>query len=113
VWQDNIITGPSGFGILVYTGCSSFHNLSLALLCWVTMSRLHQENWRTRDFVTGGVVAATMILLNLVRLCLMAWNIDLFHYWHDGMGAEIFAIGASLTILLTSLYGSGAARRLE
>ena len=62
--------------------------------------------------MTGGVVAATMILLNLARLCLMAWNIDLFRYWHDGMGAEIFAIGASLTILLISLYGAGPAKRL-
>jgi exosortase/archaeosortase family protein len=113
VWQDNIITGPSGFGIVVYTGCSSFHNLSLAMLCWVTISRLHHQNWRTRDLVTGGGVAAAIILLNIVRLCLMVWNIELFHYWHDGLGAEIFAIGASLMILSISLYGTGAARRLE
>jgi hypothetical protein len=37
----------------------------------------------------------------------MAWNNDLFHYWHDGLGAEIFAIGASLMILSISLYGAG------
>jgi hypothetical protein len=24
VWQDNVIIGPSGYGIVVYTGCSSF-----------------------------------------------------------------------------------------
>jgi exosortase/archaeosortase family protein len=112
VWQDNLITGPSGYGIVVYTGCSSFQNLSVAMLCWVTVSRLRHQSWRSRDLVTGGAVAATMILLNLTRLCLMAWNIDLFRYWHDGTGAEIFAIGASLTILLISLYGAGLAKRL-
>jgi exosortase/archaeosortase family protein len=112
MWQDNIVTGPNGFGIMVYAGCSSFHNLSLAMLCWVTISRLHHQNWRGRDLVTGGTVAATMILLNLVRLCLMAWNIEFFHYWHDGLGAEIFAIGASLAIVSISLYGAGAAKRL-
>jgi hypothetical protein len=69
------------------------------MLCWVTISRLHHQNWRGRDLVTGGTGAATMILLNLVRLCLMAWNIEFFHYWHDGLGAEIFAIGASLAIV--------------
>ena len=30
VWRDNVIDGPSGYGIAIYTGCSSFHNLSLA-----------------------------------------------------------------------------------
>jgi hypothetical protein len=52
-----------------------------------------------------------MILFNVARLCLMGWNVDLFHYWHDGIGAEIFAIGASLTILSISLYGASPVRR--
>jgi hypothetical protein len=52
-----------------------------------------------------------MILFNVARIVLMAWNIDLYHYWHDGIGAEIFAIGASLAILLMSLYGARPAGR--
>jgi hypothetical protein len=43
VWQDNVITGPHGYGIVVYSGCSSVHNLSLAMLCWLTISRLPPE----------------------------------------------------------------------
>ena len=42
-WQGNVITGPSGFGIVVYSACSSFHNLSLAMLCWLTVSRLRNQ----------------------------------------------------------------------
>jgi len=53
-----------------------------------------------------------MIVLNLVRLYLMAWDIDFYYYWHDGAGAEIFVISASLTILAISLYGSRPTRRL-
>ena len=106
VWQDNIITGPSGFGIVVHTACSSYHNLSLAMLCWITISKLRDQNWRSRDLMIGSVVAGTMIFLNLVRLSLMACGLDLFHYWHEGAGADIFAIGASFAILLISLYGS-------
>jgi hypothetical protein len=111
VWQDNVITGPYGHGIVIISSCSSFHNLSLALLCWVTVSRLWRQSWRARDFVIGGAIGATMILFNVVRLCLMGWNIDLYHYWHDGIGGEIFAIGASLTILSISLYGAMPVRR--
>jgi hypothetical protein len=106
VWQDNMVRAPSGFGIIIINSCSSFHNLSLALLCWVTISRLSHQDWRARDFVFGAVIGFVMIMFNVVRLCLMGWSIDLYHYWHDGIGAEMFAVGASLTILLLSLYAA-------
>jgi hypothetical protein len=106
VWQDNTIIGPDGHGVVIISGCSSFHNVSLALLCWVTLSRLRCHTWRVRDFVIGSAIGITMIFFNMARIFLMAWNTELYHYWHEGSGAEIFAIGASLTILLMSLYGS-------
>ena len=111
MWQDNVITGPSGFGIIVYSTCSSFHNLSLAMLCWLTVSRLRNQDWRSRDLVTGGVIGITMIACNVSRLCLMAWGPDLYEYWHDGLGAQFFAVGASVLVLLLSLYGSRPATR--
>jgi hypothetical protein len=111
VWQDNTIMGPDGHGVVIIGGCSSFHNLSLALLCWVAISRLRSQTWQVRDFVIGSAIGITMILLNLARILLMAWNVELYHYWHEGTGAEIFGIGASLTILLMSLYGSRPAGR--
>ena len=106
VWQDNIITGPNGYGVVILGPCSSFHNLSLAMLCWVTITSWRHQDWQPRDFAIGAVVGGTMILFNIARICLMAWDIDLYHYWHDGPGAEIYAIGASLTVFLMSLYGS-------
>lgn len=105
-WQDNIITGPTGNGIVVYPYCSSFHNLSLALLCWITVSRLKHTTWQPRDFAIGGVIGAVMVLLNVIRLVLMSYSVSLYHFWHDGSGAQIFAVGASLCVLLLSLYGA-------
>ncbi len=111
VWHDNAVIGPNGFGIVIINSCSSFHNLSLAMLCWLTLSRMRHQDWRTRDFWIGGAIGVTMILFNLVRICLMGWDVDLYHYWHDGIGAEMYAVGASLTILLMSLYGSRRTRQ--
>jgi exosortase/archaeosortase family protein len=111
VWQDNMITGPDGFGIVVYDPCSSFHNVSLAVLCWLTVSRWRLLNQWRRDLVMLGVVTATMILLNLVRLCLMAWTRDLYDYWHAGAGTNIFAVTASLIVLLIALHGSRPAKQ--
>ena len=110
-WRDNVISGPSGHGIVVYDYCSSFHNLSVAVLCWVTVRSLQDRSWQVRDFVTGCVLGMTMVLFNMTRLCLMAWDANLYHYWHDGVGVQIFDIGASTTILLMSLYGSRSAER--
>jgi hypothetical protein len=111
LWHDNIITEPSGFGIAIFTECSSFHNVSVALLCWVTVSRLHGHSWSRRDFTYGGLIAATMVCFNIARLSFMALDPDLYGYWHDGMGATIFAAGASFTILLLSLLGARAQYR--
>jgi hypothetical protein len=105
VWQDNVITGPSGNSILLYEPCSAFHNLSLAMLCWVTLSRLRHQGGILRDFRTGLAVGLTMVSWNVARLCLMAWDLDLYHYWHDGSGTQIFELGASISILSLSLYG--------
>jgi exosortase/archaeosortase family protein len=105
-WRDNVVTGPNGYGIMIINSCSSFHNLSLALLCWVTVSRMWRQDWRRRDFAFAAVVGITMILFNVVRLCLMGWNVALYHFWHDGLGAELYAIAASLTVLAISLYAA-------
>ena len=110
-WRDNVIIGPSGHGIAVYDGCSSFHNLSLAALCWLTVRSLHNERWSGRDFVTGCLVAVAMILCNVTRLCLMAWDDNLYRYWHDGAGSQIFGAGAAALVLVISLYRSRSTRR--
>ncbi|MBV9288382.1 MAG: hypothetical protein JO288_11280 [Hyphomicrobiales bacterium] len=111
VWRDNIITGPNGHGIVVYDLCSSFHNLPLAALCWLTVRSLRDHSWQTRDFVTGAAVGMAMVVWNVMRLCLMAWDADLYRFWHDGAGTTIFDLGASISILLISLYGSAAGGR--
>ncbi len=102
-WKGNIITGPAGDGLAIFAPCSSFHNLSLALLCWVTVTRMRCQDWSRRTFVVGAVIGITMISFNFARLYLMALDADSYDLWHQGVGAEIFAVGTSLTVLLICL----------
>jgi hypothetical protein len=102
----------AGYGIVIFDECSAFHNLSLAMLCWITVSKLRYQTWGLQDVLVGIAIGITMIFWNVSRLCFMAWDVDLYHYWHDGSGAEIFAIGASFSVLLVSLYCSGPGRRM-
>jgi hypothetical protein len=104
-WKGNIITGPTGFGLAIFAPCSSFHNLSLAVLCWVTVTRMRCQHLSLRTLVVGAMIGTTMIALNFTRLYLMALDADSYELWHEGVGAEIFAVGASLAVLLISLIG--------
>lgn len=103
-WQDNMITAKSGWGIVIYPYCSSFHNVSLAFLCWVTISRMARDTWRGRDYAVAALIATAMILMNMTRLALMSHNKIFYYYWHDGTGNPIFANTASLFVLLASLF---------
>jgi hypothetical protein len=106
VWHDNTITMPSGHGILLYPYCSSFHNVSLALLCWVTVTNLINLNWEHSHYATGAMAVVAMIIFNTGRLYLMALGPYSYHFWHEGAGSDIFQIGASLSVLLLTLCGS-------
>jgi hypothetical protein len=104
VWHNNIITGPDGFGIIIYSGCSSFHNLSLALLGWLTFAKLRNPDWQRGDLARGLVISASMILVNWCRLYMMALNVGLYDFWHDGAGTEIFEIAVAMLVLFLSLW---------
>jgi hypothetical protein len=110
-WNGNIITGPTGFGLAIFAQCSSFHNLSLAMLCWVTVTRMRGQYWSRRTFVIGAIIGTTMIAFNFARLYLMALDVDSYDLWHEGAGAEVFSVGASLSVLLISLIGTRKAER--
>ena len=104
-WHDNNISSQ-GHSIDIISACSSFHNISLAVLCWVTLTKLKRPTWIATDFIFGVAVCVAMIALNAARLYAMAFDFNGYQYWHDGSGAQIFAVGSSLTILLISLWST-------
>ena len=104
-WDDTIVGTSEGHRVLIFGPCSSFHNISLGLLCWVAISRLVRQVWRWQDLVIGLVVCIAVVLLNGSRLYLMALNPEYFGYWHHEFGATIFTWVTTFTILLISLWG--------
>jgi exosortase/archaeosortase family protein len=110
-WRANIITMPNGFSIEVLEGCSSFTNVSAALLAWVAFAKLERLAWTPRDLWVGAAAAVVQVVLNVARLCLVAQSLAMFDYWHDGQGAQIYAAVASAAAVLIAVIGTRWAER--
>ena len=105
-WHDTIVGRPDGHSLFIYSPCSSFHNISLGLLCWVTVTKLLRTAWVRADILVAAGVSAAVIFLNASRLYLMALSPEYFAYWHDGFGEVMFAWATTFTVLLISLWGA-------
>jgi hypothetical protein len=105
IWHDNVIA-TQDHSVEIYNGCSSFHNVSLAALCWITLTKLNRPTFIKSDFLFGTAACVAMIALNATRLYLMALSPDNLVYWHDGLGAQIFAVGSTLILATICLWGT-------
>jgi len=105
-WQSDIISMPSGHAIQVVAGCCSFTNVSLAFLSWVALTKFERPEWHPLDLVVLVAAAGSQILLNTIRIYLMAMSPDMYLYWHMGPGSQIFAAIASAAVVLISAFGA-------
>ena len=103
VWHGNIIE-KTGWAIEVANGCSSFHNISLAVLCWVTLTKLRRDTWIRSDFLFAGLSCLAMFVMNAARIYLIAQGPEAKFYWHDGDGAQIFSLAATVVIAAVSQW---------
>ena len=104
-WRENIISSQD-FSVGIYNGCSSFHNISLAALCWISLTKLHRPTFIKSDFKFGAAACLAMIALNAARLYAISLGRESFLFWHDGAGAQIFAVTASFVIAAICAWGA-------
>ncbi|WP_271274202.1 hypothetical protein [Aliamphritea hakodatensis] len=85
----NLINQANGFSLLILTGCSAFTNLSLALLLWLSVSLWYHQRLNKTDLLRAAVLCIAVLVINGVRLALMATGPELYAYIHDGDGMLI------------------------
>jgi hypothetical protein len=105
-WTDTIITSPSGFAIEILPGCSSFHNVSLGTLCWVTITMLRRPYWTSKDIWVGLSAAMFQILCNISRLTIVAMDESKYQFFHNGPGYHFFAAAGAFAAVLIVAAGS-------
>jgi hypothetical protein len=105
-WEGTIIGNLQGHSVFIYSPCSSFHNISLGLLCWVSLTKLVRTFWVPADLVVALLICVVVITLNATRLYLMAQSPEHYIYWHVGMGEQLVAWMTTAIVLVLSLWGA-------
>ena len=68
----NMVRFADDLGYLViFPACSSLAGVSLAMLCWVTVSQATRHKWSAHDLVWCGLACASVIIVNVTRISIM------------------------------------------
>jgi hypothetical protein len=89
----------SGY-MIVLPACSSLANMSLALLCWVTITQWVGHRWVARDVFWAGLACASVITVNVTRISLMGFSHRYYELIHSSWGDMI-----TNTIMLALMVG--------
>ena len=106
MWSENVVGIQEGHSIIVYSSCSSLQNISLGLLCWVSVKSLVRPHWLRSDVWIALSVCVVVTLLNISRLYLTALSPEHYTYWHGGFGEQIFLWVMTLVVMLISFWGA-------
>ena len=91
-WNGTVVYTPSGHNVAITDPCASFHNLSLATLCWVTLTMMHRPYWMKGDLYIGLGAAMIQFVFNVWRLVFrLPRSLPMYEFWHDGLGKHIFS----------------------
>jgi exosortase/archaeosortase family protein len=111
VWTGTSFVGADGHSIALVGACSSFNNVSTAVLACATVAMLTRTEWCRRDLAAIAVACVAMVLINAGRICLLAWSGSSYQFWHDGAGVQILGIAETLVVLMIAWWGAASKRR--
>jgi hypothetical protein len=101
----NIVGMADGTGqMVILPACSSLANVSLAFLCWVSVSEWVEHPWSPKDILWCLLACATVIAINVTRIAVMGLGQWYFMTFHYGWGATLVnAVILCLTVGITVL----------
>jgi exosortase/archaeosortase family protein len=75
--------------LVILPSCSSLANMSLAFLCWVTMSQSVRHPWSPHDILWCLLACVTVVAVNVTRISLMGLSQSHYEAIH-GQWADTF-----------------------
>ena len=101
----NLITTGNDFTLMVLQGCASFGNASLALLCWVAITRSIRPRWKPSEWFTVLTIIVCVVGLNVMRMVLMAMGGPIYEAVHRTSGGTFFNLLILAVSMLINLIG--------
>ena len=96
----NLVPFADGSGALwIAPGCSSFTNISLAILAFVGLVNITSGKWSSAKLGMGLLACAAVMLINVTRISLIGYYPEHFELIHGETGAGIAGWLATLAIV--------------
>lgn len=99
--------------LAILPSCSSLANVSLALLCWVTVSQFARHKWRSQDILWCLLACFSVFAVNVLRVSLMGVNGSFYLLLHSP-GVEVLLsivmLGLVVSISLAGIRHDSAIR---
>jgi hypothetical protein len=96
--------------LVIFPACSSLANVSLAFLCWVTLSQLVSHRKSGSDFLWCVLACAAVVAVNVTRMTILGlsdWHYANFHnQWGDAVANII------ILALIVGICALGVRREL-
>jgi hypothetical protein len=103
----NTLELGGGFGQLwIAVPCSSFTNVSLAVLCWVAFVNSSERQLRFADLKWCALACAAAVTINVTRVSALALAPDWFNIIHGPPGAAVAGWTTLITLVGICIYGT-------
>jgi hypothetical protein len=107
----NVVGFLDGSGyMIVLPACSSLANMSLALLCWVTITQWVGHRWTAKDMFWAAFACASVIAVNVTRISLMGLSHRHYELIHSSWGDMI--TNSIMLALMVGVTVLGARREI-
>jgi hypothetical protein len=103
----NMVRFADGSGdLVILPACSSIANLSLVIVCWVTMSQAVGHRWTPRDLIWCFLAGASVLATNVTRISLMGlseWHYQTLHSTLGNLATNMIALCLTVGICVLGL----------
>jgi hypothetical protein len=96
--------------LVIFSSCSSLANVSLALLCWVTISEFVGHHRRTEDVFWCLLTCLSVVVVNVLRISVMGLSSAYYQLLHSPPVEALLNI--VLIILIVSICVAGTRREV-
>ena len=107
----NMVGFADGSGhMVVLPACSSLANMSLAFLCWISVTQWARHRWSVSDIVWSSLACASVIAVNVTRISLMGLSKAHYTAIHSEWGDMI--TNSIMLVLMVGFSVMGARREI-